>query len=51
MKIFEISLSAILGATLGVVLTYFVLDGRMDALEAQVNQVTPIATVDFLSIA
>ncbi|MBU2952243.1 hypothetical protein [Marinobacter sp. F3R08] len=51
MKIFEIALSSILGATLGVALTYFVLDGRIDALKAKVDQVTPVATVDFLSIA
>jgi hypothetical protein len=51
MKVYEIALSSILGATLGVALTYFVLDGRMDALKEKVDQVTPVATVDFLSIA
>lgn len=51
MKVFEIALSAILGATLGVALTYFVLDGRMTSMEDRLALMTPVASVDFLSIA
>lgn len=51
MKVFEITLSTILGATVGVALGYFVMDKRISSLEEQLALTTPIATVDFLSIA
>ncbi|WP_166255994.1 hypothetical protein [Marinobacter salicampi] len=51
MKIFEIALSAVLGATLGVALTYFVLDSRMSRMEERLAVVSPVASIDFLSIA
>lgn len=51
MKIFEIALSAILGATIGVAITYVTLDSRLEAVEKRVSVLTPVAVVDFLSIA
>lgn len=51
MKVFEIALSSILGATLGVAITYVALDSRLDSIEKEVSLMTPVAVVDFLSIA
>lgn len=51
MRVFEITLSSILGAALGVALSYYVLDGRLSAIENKLDQTSPVAVIDFFSIA
>jgi|SRR5690554_2700218 len=51
MKLYETVIAAVLGGVIGCIATYLLLNERVSKLEQEVGYMTPVAVIDFFSIA